>query len=74
MSSVYGLRFTEISDLTLTQFNVLLVNIPYVSPMSSKFGDKPEMELESTPLTRYADRCGVDIPREVHLDLLRKPL
>ena len=64
----------EVSKLTIRQFQVLLVNIPYVSQMSTKFCDPPDVELRSTSLTRYADRCGVDIPRQVHEDLLRNSI
>ena len=66
------MRPHEFGELTMQQFNAMYVNIAYVLPESKNFGDPPDMELPSVSLTRYADRCGVAIPYEVHLDLLSK--
>ena len=51
--------------------NHYLDNLEYVIPDSKRFGKPPPVRLPALPITRYAERCGVGIPFEVHLDLIK---
>lgn len=57
--------------MTLKQIRLYFENIPYVDPNSKEFGKPPRIELPAVGLTRYAERCSVTVPFDVHLDLIR---
>lgn len=58
--------------MTMRQFNAFVTNIEYVVKESKNFGKPPAIKLPSLPITKYAARCGVIIPYEIHVDLLKK--
>ena len=72
VSHIYGMDLEAIGRLTMRQFNNLLSNVQYVMKDSKEFGKPPPVALPSLPITEYAARCGVIIPRGVHIDLIQK--
>lgn len=61
----------EVGELTMAQFNMYLSHIQYVSPHSKDFGKQPPAPaLPKLPILRYAERCSVIVPYEVHKDLI----
>ena len=79
MARFYGMDAQTVGRLTLKQLNGYMANIEYVIPafgmeVNKKFMKAPEPELPKLPIVRYAERCGVMIPFEVHLELLKNGL
>ena len=72
MAQCYGMDSEAVLKLTLKQYHHYLRMIPYVLPDSTEFGKPPAPTLPDTPLTRYAKRCDVDVPFNVHQELIKK--
>ena len=72
MARFYGMDAEAVGNLTLKQFNGYLDNLEYVMhPESKEFGKPPNVTLPELPITRYAVRCGITIPFDVHKDLIQ---
>ena len=61
---------SQVGMLSLRQLTGYLKNIRYVSENSKDCGKPPKPELPILPIVRYAKRCGINIPYEIHRDLL----
>ena len=72
VSATYSMSLTEIQRMTMLQFNAYLMNIEYVIQDSKNFGKPPPVELPRLAITEYAARCGVIVPRAIHIDLIKK--
>lgn len=71
LARIYGFDAETVSNLTIAQFNAYMQQIEYVVEESKKFGKPPAVELPMLEIVKYARRCSVDIPYDVHLDLLQ---
>ena len=71
MAQFYNMDAEAVGRLTFKQLNNYLDNLNYVIPDSKEFGKPPPVRLPVLPITKYAERCGVMIPFDVHLDLIK---
>lgn len=59
-----------VGNLTIPQFNAYLSQIEYVVEDSKNFGKPPDVSLPMLEIVKYAQRCGITIPYDIHLDLV----
>ena len=71
MATFYGMDARTVGSLTLNQLYGYMDNIKYVLTDSKEFMKPPPVRLPVLPITRYAERCGVAVPFDVHLDLIK---